>query len=102
MRVHALVILAFSSLISSASNACSICGCDPSGGTLGLERPSPGDLRLGVEDRLLKKESGLDQEYEGERENRLSVRVAYAPPVPRLSFQLEVPVYLFKEHYGRT
>ena len=102
MRVFALVVFGFSVLMSMPSHACSICGCDPSGGTLGLDRPSPGDLRLGIEDRVLKKESGEAAEYEGERENRLNLRVAYAPPVPRLSFQIDVPVYAFKEHYGPT
>ena len=78
------------------------CGCDPSSGTLGLDRPSQGDLRLGVEDRYLQKEAGTVDEgtREGEREDRLVLRMQYAPPVPRLSFQLEVPIYAWKAHYG--
>ena len=85
-----------------AARACSICGCDPSSGTLGLDRPTQGDLRIGVEDRYLQKESGTmgDGTREGEREDRFSLRLQYSPHVPRLSFQLEVPVYAFKTHLG--
>ena len=101
MRVIALVL---ASLISKPLLACSVCGCDPSGGTLGLDRPTSGDLRLAVEDRYLQKESGSvdDGSREGEREDRIGVRFQYSPPVPRLSFQLEVPFYAWKAHYGVT
>jgi hypothetical protein len=102
VRVCACLVLAFSLVISRGSKACSICGCDPSGGTLGLDRPSPGDLRLGIEDRYLQKESGLNEEHEGEREDRINLRIGYAPPIPRLSFQLDVPIYAWKAHYGAT
>ena len=96
-----VVSVAFFSL-PPAARACSVCGCDPSSGTLGLDRPSQGDLRFGVEDRYLQKESGTlgDGTREGEREDRLELRLQYAPPVPRLSFQLEVPVYAWKTHLG--
>src|SRR5258708_6002162 len=99
MRFLALVL---GSLISKPLLACSVCGCDPSGGTLGLERPTSGDLRLAVEDRYLQKESGSvdDQTREGEREDRIGLRFQYSPPVPRLSFQIEVPLYAWKAHYG--
>lgn len=99
MRAIALVL---ASLISKPLLACSICGCDPSGGTLGLDRPSMNDLRLALEDRYLQKESGsvTDQTREGEREDRIGLRFQYSPPVPRLSFQLEVPFYAWKAHYG--
>jgi hypothetical protein len=99
MRAFALVL---ASLISKPLLACSICGCDPSGGTLGLERPTSGDLRLAVEDRYLKKESGSvdDGSREGEREDRIGLRFQYSPPVPRLSLQIEVPIYAWKAHYG--
>jgi hypothetical protein len=99
MRFLALVL---ASLISKPLLACSVCGCDPSGGTLGLERPSSGDLRLAVEDRYLQKESGSvdDQTREGEREDRIGLRFQYSPPVPRLSFQVDVPFYAWKAHYG--
>ena len=100
--MRALLVLPLLILLSRPAEACSICGCDPSGGTLGLDRPNQGDVRLAVEDRYLQKESGTVEEAsrEGEREDRLNLRVAYAPPVPRLSFQLEVPIYAWKAHYG--
>ncbi len=82
--------------------ACSVCGCDPSAGTLGLERPSMSDLRLAVENRYLQKESGSveDGSREGEREDRIGLRLQYSPPLPRLSLQLEVPIYAWKIHTG--
>jgi len=59
------------------------------------------DVRLALENRYLWKESGSveDDTREGERENRLALRAQYSPPVPRLSFQLDVP-YTWKVHYG--
>jgi hypothetical protein len=101
MRAIALVFV-LASLASTPLLACSVCGCDPSGGTLGLDRPTSGDLRLAVEDRYLQKESGSvdDQTREGEREDRIGLRFQYSPPVPRLSFQIEVPFYAWKAHYG--
>lgn len=38
-------------LVPPAAEACSICGCDPSGGTLGLERPAAGEARVSLEAR---------------------------------------------------
>ncbi len=101
MRLCALAFVPLL-LLSLPSRACSICGCDPSSGTLGLDRPSEGDLRLGIEDRYLQKEAGTVDEgtREGEREDRVNLRLQYAPPIPRLSFQLEVPIYAWKAHYG--
>jgi hypothetical protein len=60
------------------------------------------ELRMAVEARYLEKESGTveDGTREGERENRLNFRFQYSPPVPRLSFQLDVPFYTFKQHFG--
>jgi hypothetical protein len=104
MRAFALVASTSIFLLSKSLLACSVCGCDPSGGTLGLDRPTSGDLRLAVEDRYLQKESGSvdDGSREGEREDRIGVRFQYSPPVPRLSFQFEVPFYAWKAHYGVT
>lgn len=98
MRAFALFVVLFS---ARPLLACSVCGCDPSGGTLGLDRPPMSQLRLSVEDRYLAKESGLveDGSREGEREDRVNLRVQYSP-LQRLSFQLEVPVYAWKAHFG--
>ncbi len=96
-------LLALSAALSAPpAHACSVCGCDPSSGTLGLDRPTQGDLRFALEDRYLQKESGTvdDGTLEGEREDRLDLRLQYSPPVPRLSFELEVPVYAWKSHLG--
>ena len=100
--VSALLAAAVSLLVPKASSACSVCGCDPSSGTLGLDRPTMRDLRFALEDRYLWKESGTvaDATREGERENRINLRLQYSPPVPRLSLQLEVPFYAWKAHYG--
>jgi len=102
MRAFALVLASF--LLSKPLLACSVCGCDPSGGTLGLDRPTMRDLRLSVEDRYLQKESGSveDDTREGEREDRIGLRFQYSPPVPRLSLQFDVPIYAWKAHYGVT
>jgi hypothetical protein len=102
MRAFALVLASF--LFTKPLLACSVCGCDPSGGTLGLDRPTMRDLRLAVEDRYLQKESGSvdDGTREGEREDRIGLRVQYSPPVPRLSLQLDVPFYAWKAHYDAT
>lgn len=91
-------------LIPRDSRACSICGCDPADATLGFDRPSQNDLRLAIEDRYLQKESGSadDGSRESEREDRITLRLQYAPPVPRLSFQVEVPVYAWKQHLGSS
>jgi hypothetical protein len=80
--------------------ACSVCGCDPSGGNLSLDRPPENELRLSIEDRYLAKESGAGDEREGEKEDRIDARFQYAPHIPRLSFQLDVPIYAWKAHYG--
>jgi hypothetical protein len=95
-------LLALSAVLSRPARACSVCGCDPSSGTLGLDRPTQGDLRFGVEDRYLQKESGTidDGTREGEREDRLNLLLQYAPPLPRLSFQVDVPIYAWKSHLG--
>jgi len=103
MRVSALLfVFSMSLFVSKTSFGCSVCGCDPSDGTLGLERPSMNDARLAVENRYLWKESGSvdDGTREGERENRINLRAQYSPPVPRLSMQLDVPFYVWKAHYG--
>jgi hypothetical protein len=104
MRARALFAFALMISITSLirpSYACSICGCDPSGGTLGLERPSPGDLRLTIEGRYLQKESGADTAAEGEKEGRSVLKVQYSP-VKRLSFGFELPYYLWKNHYDNS
>jgi len=101
MRALALILV---SLLSKPLLACSVCGCDPSGGTLGLDRPTMRDLRVAVEDRYLQKESGSvdDNTREGEREDRVGLRLQYSPPVPSLSLGLDVPFYAWKAHYGVT
>ena len=103
MRILAMILASSMSMfVSNTALACSVCGCDPSGGTLGLDRPSMSDARLAVEDRYLWKESGSvnDNTREGERENRINLRAQYSPPVPGLSMQLDVPFYAWKAHYG--
>ncbi len=97
----AILSAAFFSL-PRAAHACSVCGCDPSSGTLGLDRPTQGDLRFALEDRYLQKESGTMDSgtRESEREDRLDLRLQYSPPLPRLSLQLEVPIYAWKTHLG--
>jgi hypothetical protein len=105
MRVSVLLLaFSISLLAAKTSLACSVCGCDPSSGTLGLDRPSMRDARVAVEDRYLWKESGsvADDTREGEREDRINLRVQYSPPVPRLSLQLDVPFFAWKAHYGVT
>ena len=102
MRARAPLAFASLSLLSvflplRAALACSICGCDPAAGMLGLDRPSQQTLRVQVEDRYLAKESGAGDERESERENRLVLRAQYAPGIP-VVFQLEVPVFLWKDH----
>jgi hypothetical protein len=96
MRLVALAAL-LAVLIARDARACSICGCDPSSGTLGLDRPSAGDVRFALEDRYLYKESGEGQAYEGERENRALLRLQYSP-FSRFSAQVEVPFFLWKNH----
>jgi hypothetical protein len=102
MRAFALSLFVYS--VSKSVLACSVCGCDPSGGNLSLDRPTEAQVRVTVEDRFLAKESGAqgEDEHEGEKEDRLDFRVQYSPPVPRLSLQLDVPVYPWKAHYGST
>lgn len=98
MRSFAIVvILVVVSIWPKPAPACSVCGCDPAAGTLGLDRPSTQGLRVALEDRYLRKESGSDADAESEREDRLLLRVQYAP-LPRLVFQAEVPWFLWKEH----
>jgi hypothetical protein len=102
MRTRALVafVVAAHIILPRTARACSVCGCDPSSAILGLDRPAASSLRLGIEDRYLQKESGAlhDGSREGEREDRISLRLQYSPPVPRLSLQLEMPIYAWKTH----
>ena len=105
MRLSASLFILLAPLVLSApAQACSVCGCDPSGGTLGLDRPTQGDLRVAIEDRYLQKESGstLDGSREGEKEDRINLRLQYSPPVPRLSFEFALPLYAWKQHLGLT
>ncbi len=94
MRVIAFAI---ASLLSRPLLACSVCGCDPAAGTLGLDRPGAQSLRLAVEDRYLTKESGDGADAESEREDRLLLRTQFAP-LERLVVQVELPWYVFKRH----
>jgi hypothetical protein len=88
-------------LFAGRALACSVCGCDPAALTLGLDRPSTNSVRLAVEDRYLTKESGLDSEFEGERENRMLLRAQFAP-ARKFVAQIELPFYLWKNHVGST
>jgi hypothetical protein len=100
MRTLALLSALAFALVSRPLFACSVCGCDPSGGNLSLDRPAENELRLSMEDRYLAKESGEGDEHEGEKEDRIDMRVQYTTPLPRLSLQLDVPIYAWKAHYG--
>jgi hypothetical protein len=97
MRLAALLAVLFLCAAASEARACSICGCDPSTGTLGLDRPGVGQMRLAIEDRYLYKESGGGDAYEGERENRALVRLQYSP-WNSFAAQVELPFYLWKNH----
>jgi hypothetical protein len=100
MRARALVfvgMLSITTLVAVPALACSVCGCDPAAGTLGLDRPSASSLRLAIEDRYLAKESGTGGEAESEREDRLLLRAQYSPLAP-LVLQVEVPYFVFKNH----
>ena len=78
MRVRAVVFVAvLSTTLGLPALACSICGCDPAAGTLGLDRPSASSLRLAIEDRYLAKESGTAGKAESEREDRLLLRAQF-------------------------
>lgn len=101
-RILIILALLAASLVSPGARACSVCGCDPTGGTLGLDRPNQSDLRVILENRYLQKESGTEQASEGEREDRFDLRFQYSPPIADLSFQVEVPVYAWKTHLGST
>jgi hypothetical protein len=92
-----IALIVLFSFLARDARACSICGCDPSSGTLGLDRPSSGDMRLALEDRYLYKESGTGDAYEGERENRALLRLQYAP-LNLLTVQVELPFYAWKTH----
>jgi hypothetical protein len=85
-------------LEATPAAACSICGCDPSVGSLGVERPARSALRFSLETRYLTKESGTEGDAEGEKEARTQLRLQYAPIAP-LVLQLEVPFFLFKNHF---
>ena len=98
MRVRVVVfVAALAVVLALPALACSICGCDPAAGTLGLDRPSASSLRLAIEDRYLAKESGTGGEAELEREDRLLLRAQYSPLRP-LVLQVEVPYFIFKNH----
>ncbi|TMB30003.1 MAG: transporter [Deltaproteobacteria bacterium] len=98
MRVRVVVfVAALAVVLALPALACSICGCDPAAGTLGLDRPSASSLRLAIEDRYLAKESGTGGEAESEREDRLLLRAQYSPLRP-LVLQVEVPYFIFKNH----
>ena len=86
-------------LCARPARACSVCGCDPAALTVGLDRPSSGSLRVGLEDRYLVKESGEGASFEGERENRLALRAQYAPARGFVA-QLDLPFYLWRDHRG--
>jgi hypothetical protein len=94
----AALAFAAAAVAPPAARACSICGCDPSVGSLGVDRPARSSLRLGLESRYLQKESGTGDAAEGEKEGRLQLRAQWAPTAP-LVLQLELPFYLFKNHY---
>src|SRR5205814_2256969 len=94
MRV---ILSALGLLLSKPLLACSVCGCDPAAGTLGLDRPGAQSLRVAVEDRYLTKESGAGSDAESEREDRMLLRTQFAP-LERLVVQAELPWYLFKRH----
>jgi hypothetical protein len=100
MRASAIIAFAISLGFTSVAHralACSVCGCDPAAGTLGVDRPSFGDARFALEDRYLYKESGTGVDAESERENRLVARAQYSPWAP-LVLQVEVPYFIFKNH----
>lgn len=101
MRARAFITLlsvaSLALLLPSPARACSVCGCDPAAGTLGIDRPGAQGLRIGLEDRYLRKESGSDADAESEREDRLLLRAQYSPMAP-LVFQFEVPWFIFKNH----
>ena len=94
MRVIAFAVAL---LLSKPLLACSVCGCDPAAGTLGLDRPGVHSLRLAIEDRYFSKESGAGDGAESERENRLLLRTQFAP-LERLVVHAELPWYVFKRH----
>jgi len=96
MRAFLFAVLCLS-LLSRSVLACSVCGCDPAAGTLGLDRPSTKDLRVAVETRYLRKESGTGDDAESDREGRLLLRAQYAL-APRFVLQAEVPWFIWKEH----
>jgi len=96
MRAFMFAVLCLS-LLSRSVLACSVCGCDPAAGTLGLDRPSTKDLRVAVETRYLRKESGTGDDAESDREGRLLLRAQYAL-APRFVLQAEVPWFIWKEH----
>ena len=91
--------LAFLLFLAPPARACSVCGCDPAALTVGLDRPSSGSLRVGLEDRYLVKESGAGVAFEGERENRLALRAQFAPS-RAFAAQLDLPFFLWRDHRG--
>ena len=101
MRIRALVfalsVPSFWLAIVRPALACSVCECDPGAISLGVERPGATTLRVSVESRLLRKESGAGQDAESERENQAMLRLQYSP-LERLTLQAEVPGFLWKRH----
>ncbi len=66
---------------------------------MGLDRPSTGSVRVGLEDRYLVKESGADADFEGERENRMTLRAQFSPAKSFVA-AIEAPFFLWREHRG--
>lgn len=98
-----LVLLAWllPAVVSPPVRACSVCGCDPSAGTLGIDRPSHGALRLAFDTRYLVKEAGAAAGFERETQLRTAARVQWSP-LASLSVGLEIPLFLYldTEHAG--
>lgn len=90
----AAVLLLFPLLLQARpARACSVCGCDPAAGTLGVDRPSSSSFRFAAETRYLSKESGSGAELEQFSELRTALRAQWSP-AGALTVQLEVPLVL--------
>jgi hypothetical protein len=100
MRIRAVFALSVSSFwlaLVRPALACSVCECDPVASSLAVDRPAATSLRVSVESRLLRKESGAGEDAESERENQAMLRLQYSP-LDRLTLQAEVPGFLWKRH----
>jgi len=98
--LFAIAVTAWASLfIAAPAAACSVCGCDPASATLGLDRPGAERVRLSLESRFLRKESGTGHDAEAERQNQTTLRLQYSP-LERLTLQTDIPVFLWKRHYN--